>query len=64
MVTACEGRLKEAEPLGDLVGRIDVKRGSVAAGKGFERNLTAVQSAAWLGVVERARGSRLRSSHF
>ena len=58
VIAAREGLLKEAEALGDLVGGVDVERGPVAAGKGFERDFAAVQGAAGLGVVEGARGWR------
>jgi hypothetical protein len=45
VLAARESLLKQAQPLDNLVGRVNVKRRAVAPGQGVERNFAAMQDA-------------------
>jgi len=55
MIAASKGLLKEPQPFYYLVGGVDIKRRPVAFGESFKRDFTAVEGAAWLRVMKRAR---------
>jgi len=56
MVTAGKRLLEQAQPLDNMIGRVDIERRAVALGQGFKRDLAAVQGALRLRVVKGARG--------